>query len=79
MSDSVEEHRDALPASETKEQRPSHTILDEKENKEYITGIKLFAVVGSLALCIFLLLLDLSILSTVGGKLQNCIFKTYDS
>ena len=37
-----------------------------EENTEYITGFKLFAVVGSVTLACFLLLLDLSILATVG-------------
>ena len=40
-------------------------MLETVENTEYVTGLKLLAVVGSVTLACFLLLLDLSILSTV--------------
>lgn len=35
------------------------------ENTEYVTGFKMLAVVGSVTLACFLLLLDMSILATV--------------
>jgi len=40
-------------------------MLETEENIEYVTGFKMLAVVGSVTLACFLLLLDLSILATV--------------
>jgi hypothetical protein len=50
-----------------------------KENEKYITGAKLIAVVGSVTLIAFLLLLDQSILGTVSRVDTNCTVFSLDN
>lgn len=50
--------------NETKPDAPE--TEEEQENEEYLTGFKLAAIVGSLTLVVFLLMLDQAILGTVG-------------
>jgi hypothetical protein len=59
------EHGAGAGAADTALQPTTTQTTD--ENDDYISGFKLAAVVGSVSLVVFLLLLDQSILSTVSS------------
>lgn len=57
-----EEERSLSPSSEGKPPPPKP---DDEDGWEYITGVKLFLVIGLVTLACFIMLLDTSIVSTV--------------
>lgn len=60
--------------NDSAELNTSQSTQEDKESRVYITGTKLLALVGSVTLIAFLLLLDQSILSTV-NILKNTCFR----
>jgi hypothetical protein len=73
MSEKVEEHGglDKLPQSSAASKESFEDAAntagteDDSEVIKYITGIALFSVLGAVTLVIFLMFLDMSIISTV--------------
>jgi hypothetical protein len=67
-----------LNGKETSLDDPTNTPIDEEH--EYVTGYKLFVVIGASTVAGFLMLLDTSIVATVGLEYSpNTIFISADS
>jgi hypothetical protein len=63
----------SLPPEDTEKQ----TNNDPQQEPEYITGIKLWLMTAGVTLVLFVMLLDISIVSTVSTLSMECISRLY--
>lgn len=63
------------PTSPSKDER----IVETEANTEFVTGVKLMALLVTVTLVVFLLLLDLSIISTVSAMQTQSLLKSQAS